>query len=367
MGRPYRNKPRLTNVPVGNERRENLLKNILSKGTFIPKSTTYKDIDETFKNFVNENIKISYEGELIPTYVTYSIQRFSEYAQMWGHTDENGNLFMNFKLVLRENNPQPGQVQGGLFNVPNNKFYPITTRIILDDNGTESYERYSMRIPVATDLIYSVQLVTNKYELLNKMNELVVSLFRSLQFYIYPNGYPMPLKLDSISDESEYDVEQFKFYSQTYNIKCMAYIINDDDFKIETFPKRKLVMFEGESNKKPNIVFKDFQNKKISIEITFSYGEDIVTFDFDANIRITSAMLKKNIRLYSVHRDDDLLYIDNGYNFYNGNTIRIKIQKFIVNQPSILILEGEYTDEFTDGKVPEDLKDSNIKDTIVIN
>ena len=87
--------------PTPTERRENLTKEILRDSTFFPKTVEYKDIDECFLKWVEDELRIVFEGEVLPTYALFSNQRFTEYMQMWDGVDENRNLKMNFKLVTR--------------------------------------------------------------------------------------------------------------------------------------------------------------------------------------------------------------------------------------------------------------------------
>ena len=54
------------------------------------------------------------------------------------------------------------------------------------------------------------------------------------------------MKLNDISDESEYSIDNRQYYSQSYNITVMAYIIKEDDYIVVERPEMKFVGFEGE-------------------------------------------------------------------------------------------------------------------------
>lgn len=86
----------------GNAVRIGYQNRILEKAPIFPKPLEYDDIDKAIFDFVDTLIPIVVDGKLIPTYTLYSNQRFSEYTQMWEHSDENGNLYLNFKTVNRE-------------------------------------------------------------------------------------------------------------------------------------------------------------------------------------------------------------------------------------------------------------------------
>ena len=141
-------------VPFGKQVRLGYQKKILDKSVVFPKPLEYDDIDKAVFEFVENEIDIAVDGEKVPTYTLYSNQRFSEYSQMWEHSDENGNLYLNFKTVNRDKNPSFGGNQGNLWNVPGNRRYTLLQKDVLDDNGTESIEVYSMSQPYTVDKIH---------------------------------------------------------------------------------------------------------------------------------------------------------------------------------------------------------------------
>ena len=242
--RQYRNHIQLKSETVGNERRLELLSDILSGGTFLPKTVEYKDIDEAFKKWVEEKLYITAEGKEVPTMVLYSNQRFSEYTQSWEFTDANKNLILNFKTISRENNPQYGSIHNRLWNIPGERFYLMKRQVVLDDNGTESFLDLKMKQPMAVDLEYKVSIFVTKYQLINDFNTLVNKLFTARQAYLWPNNHPMPMTLETINDESSYQIDDRQFYGQTYIIKLMGYIITNEDYKAEEIPQSESVRVE---------------------------------------------------------------------------------------------------------------------------
>lgn len=117
--KPYINRLKLRNHSYGKERRRNWSKKILEHSSPFPKSVEYKDIDIAFKEFVEKELDISYDGDRLPTYTLFSNQKIGEYSQTWEKLDEMGNLIMNFKTITRENDPQKGTMLGnGDFNIP---------------------------------------------------------------------------------------------------------------------------------------------------------------------------------------------------------------------------------------------------------
>lgn len=227
--------------PYGSVARSLMTRNILESGTLLPKPIEYQDIDLAMFNWVDKTFNIVHEGKRIPTYKLFSTQRISEYAQSWQNLDDTGNLIINFKTITRENNPQKGNMNGGSYNIPGHHDIAMFYVPVLQENGTEAYDKYTMKQPFLVDFTYSVSIITNKYELLNEMNEQMHYEFNAITCYISPNDHPMPMTLDSITDESEYTIDDRKYYSQTYKIKVKAYIIRKEDMQIERIPSRILI------------------------------------------------------------------------------------------------------------------------------
>ena len=236
MHREYLNFLDIKSHSEGNERRYEMLKDILSGGTFLPNTVEYKDIDEAFRDWVRGLTIINDDGKEFPTMTLFSNQRFSEYTQSWKYTDENKNVLLDFKTITRENNPQYGKIQNGLWNIPGERFYLMKKKIVLDENGSESYLVLKMRQPVAIDLLYKVSIFTTKYSSINEFNTKINKLFASRQCYIKPNGHFMAMTLENIGDESEYSINDRQFYSQSYQIKVLAYIITKEDYRVEEVP-----------------------------------------------------------------------------------------------------------------------------------
>ena len=143
---------------------------------------------------------------------------------MWEHSDEFGNLYLNFKTVNRDKNPSFGKNQGELWNIPGQRKYTLLQREVLEDNGTESYEIYTMKQPYAVDLSYTINFVTTTVDYLNQFNQKINKLFAARQYYIRPNGHFIPMVIDEISDETAYSISDRKFYVQsvTINLKDIA-------------------------------------------------------------------------------------------------------------------------------------------------
>ena len=222
----------------GVERRRNLTKIILEHGTPFCSPIEYSDIDTAMFNWLDNVIDLSYNGKRIPTYKLFSTQRISEYGQTWKNTDEKGDMVLNFKSLTRENNPQHGENQGQSYNIPGHRDYAMFYVPVLNDNGTEAFDKYTMKQPFAVNFLYKVAIITNSYEMLNEMNQKMLYEFNAINCYLDVNGHPMPMTLESISDESEYAMDDWKYYAQTFDVKVKGYIIRREDYKVERIPSR---------------------------------------------------------------------------------------------------------------------------------
>lgn len=263
--KPYMDKLRLRRVSSGGERRRNISLRILEKGTPLPKPIEYADIDNAMFEWVDKKFDLTCNGKKLPTYKLYSTQRLSEYAQSWSNLDESGSLILNFKTITREMNPQKGMSQGGYFNIPGHKDFAVFYVPTLQENGTEAFDRYTIKQPFAVSFIYTVSIITNKVELLNEMNQLMNYEFNAINAFLYPNEHPMSMKLDSVSDDSEYSIEDRKYYAQSYKITVNGYIIRKEDFSVERIPSRFVMAMKDSVGNE----YRRGKNRKLSERVTF--------------------------------------------------------------------------------------------------
>ena len=338
---------KLKNIIYGEELRNSYSQEIFKKAPFFPKPLEYVDIDIAFKEFIDTKIDILYDNKQIPTFTLYSNQRFSEYSQTWQHTDDNNNLLMNFKTVVRDTNPKNGTNQGNLWTIPGDRRYTLLMRDVIDENGIECYEIHSMKQPYTVDLLYKVAFVTNKFEKLNEFNQKINKLFSSRQCYIRPNGHYIPMTLEEISDDTEYSIENRKFYTQSCDIRVMAYIIEDKDFKIELKPKRNTIsMVDDITNSKTSVEIEEneinknnINMKEVNIFINFDELQTKTKFIIDTDVKITE-IKTNNIRNYRLWVNNTLIYTEKGFSVKENDEILIKINVFDENDKSSIILYG---------------------------
>lgn len=350
----------------GNMVKKSYQKTILEKAPVFPKPLEYDDIDKAVFDFVDKQIDIVIDGELIPTYTLYSNQRFSEYTQMWEHSDEFGNLYLNFKTVNRDKNPSFGGNQGELWNIPGQRKYTLLQREVLEDNGTESYEIHTMKQPYAVDLSYTINFITTTVDNLNQFNQKINKLFAARQCYIRPNGHFIPMVIDEISDETTYSISDRKFYAQAVTIKLMAYIIEKDDFEVKKYPKRTNLSLNGDKYKKnqPCVEIEEInnplKNKTLNVNITFQPYHNKLEFEFDTDMNIEK-IYTENVRNFRIMVNDTLYYTEKGFKLHNEDNVRIQIKPIEGEQESFMQFIGYEPNEFYNpNETPEKVYDEKI-------
>ena len=349
MSKEYKNYIDLHHHSTGDERRLEMLSDILESGTFLPKTVEYKDIDEDFIRWVNEELKItSDDGVEFPTMVLISNQRFSEYTQSWEFTDSNKNLLLNFKSVTRDNNPQYGQIQGGYWNIPGaDRFYLMKRQLVLDDNGSESFLDLRMKQPMAVDLIYRLSIFTTQYHSINDFNTMVNKAFSSRQCYIKPNGHFMPMTLDGISDESSYNINDRQFYGQTYNIKVNAYVITEDDYRVEEVPYKHgaTLPLLSMSRKTPDVEIEECDGTDDRAIITIYYPEKgtnmVAEFTMDTNMIVNKIDVENIYNNYEIMVNGEIRDKSNKIQLLDGDNVKIKVNKQNKREESKIVLFGK--------------------------
>lgn len=431
--KPYMDKLRLRHSAVGVERRRNMSNIILENGTPLPKSVTYSDIDESVYKWLRDKIDISYDGKRIPTYKLYSTQRISEYMETWNELDDSGNPIINFKTITRENNPQKGENQGNYYNIPGNPSFTVFYSPVLQENGTEAFDKYTMKQPIQVNFTYSMSIVTNKMDIVNDMNEKMLYEFSAIDSYICPNGHYMPLILNDVTDTSEYTIDDRKYYSQTYTVKLKGYVIREEDFTVERVPSR-LVMsshdsdasgiinkrgknrakdtrvefirmnnddihsfnidamksgtscysptYDGAHTEKPsdvpsnedeckcNIPSDDerYKNKVVKLLVRLDSCEDEILFTLDGDM-VLERIEMDNMRDFMIYVNGELIDLDEGARFYEGDSIRIKITRDDLYSSSEIDLIGYDPNSIVDTKsdAESSLDEPYVEEEIIIS
>ncbi|MCD8207189.1 MAG: hypothetical protein LUD72_04540 [Bacteroidales bacterium] len=361
----YNENVRFTDPKFGNVARADYTRTITKDAPVFPEPLEYDDIDKAFFDFVDKRIPLSIDGREVPTFTLYSSQRFSEYSQTWQHTDADNNLLMNFKTVNRDNNPKSGDHQGGNWNIPGDRRYTLLIRDVLEDDGTESYEVYSMKQPFAADLTYNVNFVTNLLENVNRFNLILNDLFKARQCYIRPNGHFVPMTLEDLKDGSQYSIDDRKFYLQTATIKAMAYIIDKSSFHIEKRPKKINVAFDPDDlarkKRKGASVdideYGELEHRTIDLTVRFDTYQDKVEFTIDTDM-VVEGIETENVRTLRISVDKTPIYYEKGFRLKNGDDVRVRVVPLLYNEESVVYFTGYNPNvEFDPDYVPENVSE----------
>lgn len=240
----YKNNINIRRQPVGFEQRQKLLDAISEGQGYAPRGVAYEDIDREFIKFVKTSLDISIQGQKVPVYIV-SIQRWYEFYTTWENNDEFSNIKLPFILIVRHPEVQKGTQQNNLYNIPG---VPTWTYMkVPTSNGTRTgFDLYQIPQPIAVDISYDIRFFCKGIRQLNILNTRIQKTFSARQSYINVNGHPMPLILDTITDESQTEsLEQRRFYIQGYSIKLMGYILLEEDFKIIPAVDRIILLKEN--------------------------------------------------------------------------------------------------------------------------
>ena len=252
----------LSNKKEGIARVNEMMAMQLDGNNLLPKPITYKDIDKEVTRLVDDEFSVTFDGGKVKTFF-FTQQRMSEFTKTWETVDENKNPIPNFKIVTRENNPKPGTLMGGMANIPGEPFFPIGT--FEKRNGDKNITvTCKMKQPYCVDIMYNVKFVTNKLSLLNELNNNIVDMFKSKQSYIVVCGHYMPVTLEDVGDESDYDLDERKIFVQNFELKVAGYIINEKDIIFEENISK--IMLGIEINNKVPRVISQITSKTIDIE-----------------------------------------------------------------------------------------------------
>jgi len=245
MAFPKGFKKQLKLVPqiVGSQRREEILDDIAEGSGFLPRGVDYEDMDKSFIDFVENDLKIEIDGEQVPV-IFLTSQRYSEFTKTWKFTDKYRNISMPFISIVRQPDVQVGTNQAGLYNIPGRQnwtYYKVPS----NDGARQGIDIYKVPQPTATDITYEVRFFTNKMSDLNVLNKNVQKAFNAIQYYIWPKGHPMPVKLSNVGDESNIDdFENRRFYVQNFEMLLQGYILDEDDFEVQPTVNRAMVLNE---------------------------------------------------------------------------------------------------------------------------
>ena len=351
--RDFKNVLPLRDKSYGLERRQNLTKEELSNSSPFPNPVSYEDIDKEFKKWVEEEVFITYDGQRLPTYTLFSNQRFSEYLQTWSHVDDKKNPILNFKTVTRESNPQSGTINGDSKNIPGERTYLMKRVEARDKNNRVYYIDYRMKQPMAVDFKYTVSIMTNRYELINTFNEIINNKFKAIDSYLRVNGHYVSMSLMSINDESQYNIDDRQFYSQSCDILLKGYIISEDDFEVREVSKVKFMGFDDDGKKETYAEIEelpcpepvnDFYYKPLTVKVSLGKCDEKIKFTMDCNFTVERFEME-NVRSFIFKVNDEVIENIEGILIPEGAEVKFsKVRRFHLDKCVYFNLYGVQKD-----------------------
>lgn len=337
----FRNDLKYETELEGYDQRQHLLDNIAENQGYLPQGITYEDMDRQFIDFVKTELEIVVEGKKVPVYIV-SIQRWYEFYTTWENTDEFGNITLPFIVITRKIDIQKGTTHGNNYNIPGFLTWGYM-RVPTTDGNRNGYDIYQIPQPIAVDVQYEVRFFTKAIRNLNVLNAKIQRAFSARQCYLNVNGHPMPLTLESISDESQTDnLEQRKYYVQPYTIKLMGYLLNEEDFKVLPAINRTLLLSEIEEGKQmPNTrIFENIYGQQKNINITFNFNDNTLSYTATIlNKAIYNQVSTDNVEDYTYLLNDAPVSIP--FRVNQGDSLKVTVISEINNNlPSSIIFMG---------------------------
>jgi hypothetical protein len=347
----FRTDIKITPQPIGFGQRQGILDDIANKGTFLPRSVMYEDMDSTFIEFVEKDLSITIDGEKVPV-LFLTLQRWSEFSQSWQFSDKYKDIKMPFITIVRQPNPQVGSNQAGLFNIPGRNTYTYM-KVPTFNGGRVGVDVYKIPQPTSVDLTYEVRLFCNRMKDLNKLNQLVQKIFQSRQHYIRVNGHPMPVHLEDIGDESNIDdFENRRFYVQPFQMVLYGYILDDEDFEVIPTVNRAFIAteIEGLISKVRFKVLPSIVDDGVTYNFVFQRGsnasQNINTFSFVSDFNAEFCEITNLINISNIEIKVNNITIFNGveiverFNINKWDNITINITRIDTSGNSTFSLNG---------------------------
>ena len=337
-------KPTLPLVPQKtlSARREQLLQYINKDGTYLPKSVLHADLDRGMLDFVKEDLKVVTAGKVVPMLdILITTQNWSQYVETWKFVDLDYNPNPPFITVVRSPEVKYGTNPSLQYTIPNRKQFYYAS--VPTWNGNEQgMDIYTIPQPVPVDINYSVKIICNRMRELNELNKVVMQKFSSRQAYTFIKGQYVPIIMNNISDESQMQIENRKYYVQNYDFTMLGYLIDEAEFEVKPAISRVLQVFEIDTStlKKKRDQYPKNPDEFLS-NFLYIVGNEVLIerIDFTADMDFVNS---SNIESYDVYINDD----------YYGTDV----QKIQITTNDILKIEVVKTNDSLESNIKFDSK-----------
>lgn len=291
-------------------RRRELRDMIEEDGTFLPKSLLHADLDRGFLDFVKDELTLVVEGKKVPMVdILITTQNWAQFVETWDFQNIDKNVEPPFISVIRTPEVKYGNNPSVVYNIPNRKLY-FYMKVPTWDGNKNGFDIYKIPQPVPVDITYTVAIICNRMRELNKFNQIVIEKFASLQAYQNIKGHYIPIKMNSITDESVTDLEKRKYYIQKYEFTMMGFLIDEDQFEVSPAITRTFQLFETETPYKKRKPRGEIPPEPATYELIFPVGENESEELFNYNLNL--------VLVESVNISEFQVYINGDY---YGNTL----------------------------------------------
>ena len=307
----------------------------------LPRAINLVDIDNGFVEWVEKDLTIVVDGDLVPvSFLT--AQRWSEFTRTWQNSDKYKNVKIPFISVVRKPDVQPGTNPQD-FNIPL-KDYRIPVSVVPTwDGNKKGANIYLIPQPVGVDVTYTVRFFTYRMSELNILNQKVLSTFASAQSYVNIKGHYFPIMLESVGDESTVDdLEGKRYYVQTYELKMLAYTLDEEKFEIKPALERAILSYEVQTKKSKVVakVVKDDTKNDKTVSLVFQFlptSPTSVKFESDFKAFISSIDID-NITAVTIRINGNIVSVP--FSIKDDDIISVNIVRTSSTQLSEIILRG---------------------------
>jgi hypothetical protein len=307
----------------------------------LPRGIDFADLDSGFVGWVENDLTVVVDGDKVPvSFLT--AQRWTEFTKTWKNSDKYKNIKIPFLSVVRKPDVQPGTNPQD-FNIPL-KDYRIPYMIEPTwDGNKKGANIYSIPQPVNVDLTYTLRFFTYRMNELNVLNQKVLATFASAQAYVNIKGHYFPIMLESIGDESTVDdLDGKRYYVQTYELRMMAYILEEDKFEVKPAVERAILSYEVET-KRPKVVtniIKDESNNDKTLTYVLQFlpsSPTSINFQNDSAALFVSLDIT-NITAVAIRINGNIVSLP--FSVKQGDMVNISIVRTESTQFSEIILRG---------------------------
>ena len=277
--------------------------------SFLPRCVDHADLDAGFVSFVEDDLEMVVNGDKVPV-LFLTLSRWREFAKTWQNSDKYKNVKIPFISIVRKPDAQVGTNPAD-FKIPIRKTFEYA-RIPVWDGNKKGVDIHKIPNPVGVDLTYTVRLFSYKMRQLNKLNKKVLQNFVSAQAYVNIKGHYFPIMLESIGDESTVDnLEGKRYYVQTYEMRLMGYLIDEDEFEVVPALERTFVTIEMD-DKTPKVVttfIKDDTMNDVNTTCIVQFqakSTTEITFQSDSK-SIFNTIEASNISAYTVRVNNNIV------------------------------------------------------------